>query len=60
MTFKEDITTRINSDFGNDSDKVLKLLNDVINSTHYLKTDSVIRCIGCKRIENNLTSNNYF
>jgi hypothetical protein len=45
MTFKNDISTRIKADFGNDADKASMLLNVGIDKAKYLKTDRVIRCI---------------
>ncbi len=45
MTFKDDIITRINSDFGENASKATTLLLDAINNVDYLKTDRVIRCI---------------
>lgn len=45
MTFKDDIITRINSDFGENASKATSLLLDAINNVDYLKTDRVIRCI---------------
>ena len=45
MTFKEDIVKRIKADFGDESDKALKALDDAVEKTDYLETDRVIRCI---------------
>ena len=45
MTFKDDIITRINSDFGENANKAMTLLLNAINKVDYLKTDRVIRCI---------------
>lgn len=45
MTFKDDIVTRINSDFGENASKATALLLDAITKVDYLKTDRVIRCI---------------
>ena len=45
MIFKDDIITRINSDFGVNASKATTLLHDAINKVDYLKTDRVIRCI---------------
>ena len=45
MIFKDDIITRIQAEFGDDTDKAMKILIDAINKVDYLKTDRVIRCI---------------
>jgi hypothetical protein len=45
MTFKDDIITRINADFGESANKAITTLIDAINKVDYLKTDRVIRCI---------------
>lgn len=45
MTFKEDITRRINTDFGENSNQAFETLKNAIEKTDYLKTDRVIRCI---------------
>ena len=45
MTFKEDITRRINTDFGENSKQAFETLKNAIEKTDYLKTDRVIRCI---------------
>ena len=45
MTFKEDITRRINTDFGQNSNQAFETLKNAIEKTDYLKTDRVIRCI---------------
>ncbi len=45
MTFKDDIKTRILTDFGENADKATSMLFDAINKVDYLKTDRVIRCI---------------
>lgn len=45
MTFKEDITRKINTDFGENSEQVLEMLKNAIANTDYLKTDRIIRCI---------------
>lgn len=59
MTFKDDIITRINSDFGENASKATTLLLDAINKVDYLKTDRVIRCI-IYLAKGNLTDlNNY-
>lgn len=45
MIFKDDIIARINTDFGENSNKAMTMLIDAINKVDYLKTDRVIRCI---------------
>lgn len=45
MTFKEDITRRINTDFGKNSNQAFEILKNAIEKTDYLETDRVIRCI---------------
>ena len=45
MPFKDDIITRVNTDFGENANKAITLLIDAINKADYLKTDRVIRCI---------------
>jgi len=45
MTFKEDISKRIKADFGEDSDKAFKALNDAVEIINYIETDRIIRCI---------------
>lgn len=43
--FKEDISRKINNDFGENSAKASDLIQDAIKNTEYLKTDRIIRCI---------------
>jgi len=45
MEFKDDINTRIQTDFGENSIRATKMFIDVIKKVDYLKTDRVIRCI---------------
>lgn len=45
MIFKDDIIAKINSEFGENSNKAMTILIDAINKVDYLKTDRVIRCI---------------
>jgi hypothetical protein len=45
MTFKDDINSRIRTDFGENASRAMTLLIDAINKVDYLKTDRVIRCI---------------
>ena len=45
MTFKDDIISRINTDFGESANKATTMLIDAITKVDYLKTDRVIRCI---------------
>jgi hypothetical protein len=45
MIFKEDISKRIKSDFGEASDKAFKVLNDAVEIINYIETDRIIRCI---------------
>ena len=45
MTFKDDIITKINTDFGNNSSKAKTMLSDAVEKVDYLKTERVIRCI---------------
>jgi hypothetical protein len=45
MPFKNDIITRINTDFGEDATEANSMLMDAIKKVEYLKTDRVIRCI---------------
>jgi len=59
MTFKPDITQRINTDFGETADEATKKLLEAITKTEYLKADRVIRCI-IYLAKGNLTDlNNY-
>lgn len=45
MIFKDDIISRINTDFGENVNKAMTMLIDAINKVDYLKTDRIIRCI---------------
>jgi hypothetical protein len=45
MEFKEDIIQRIKTDFNEDSDDAIEILNNAISQSDYLNTDRVIRCI---------------
>lgn len=45
MTFTNDITARINDDFGENANEATIILIDAINKVDYLKTDRIIRCI---------------
>ena len=45
MTFKDDINTKIQTDFGENETKAKTILIAAINKVDYLKTDRVIRCI---------------
>jgi hypothetical protein len=45
MTFKPDITERINTDFGDDANKATQMLIDVMTKNDHLKSDRVIRCL---------------
>ncbi len=45
MTFKDDITERINTDFGERAIEATKLIFDAITKNENLNTDRVIRCI---------------
>ncbi|WP_194778652.1 hypothetical protein [Pararhodonellum marinum] len=45
MTFKDDINSKIQTDFGQNANKATTILIDAINKVDYLKTDRVIRCI---------------
>lgn len=45
MAFKDDITIRIKSDFGENAKRATKMLINAISKADYIKTDRVIRCI---------------
>ena len=45
MTFKDDIITKINTDFGESSSTAMIMQIDAIAKVDCLKTDRVIRCI---------------
>lgn len=45
MIFKGDIQSRIQTDFGENSDKAKNLLLDAISTVDYLNSDRIIRCI---------------
>ena len=45
IIFKEDITRKINTDFGEYSDNAFETLKSAVEKIEYLKTDRVIRCI---------------
>lgn len=45
MIFKDDINTKIQTDFGENETKAKTILIAAINKVDYLKTDRVIRCI---------------
>ncbi len=45
MIFEDDIIQRINTDFGEDANKVSKLISDEISNHDYLQTNRIIRCM---------------
>ena len=45
MTFKTDITKKIQTDFRGNSNEVFETLKKAIEDTDYLKTDRIIHCI---------------
>lgn len=45
MTFKEDITKRISSDFGEGADEAKRMLVDAFKNNNDLKLERIIRCI---------------
>lgn len=45
ITFKEDISTKIKSDFKESAEEALNLLTIAISKTEELHTDRIIRCI---------------
>ncbi|MGN6647683.1 MAG: hypothetical protein ACTHJT_14270 [Cytophaga sp.] len=45
MVFKEDITTRITADFGQEASEAIRRLHAAVSKTVDLNTDRIIRCI---------------
>lgn len=45
MIFKEDIVTKINTDFGKYAADAIAILIEAIQYNEHLKTDRIIRCI---------------
>lgn len=45
MKFEEDITQRINTDFGESASEASKLLTKAVLNKDYLNTNRIIRCI---------------
>ncbi len=45
MTYNNDIKSKIESDFGDLSSEVFKIINDAITTTEYLNHERIIRCI---------------
>ena len=45
MTFKDDITARIQTDFAENASMATSMLIDAIIKTDYLRSDRIIRCI---------------